>query len=174
MCAKYAKKKPRKKQGIWIALAIAAVLIVAAVLAASGGNPLGQAKTGEVDDGIIMSIHEQGEKTIVTTQYGKIMYPFSFSDLIHVVPKRTETCELLEFYGKLEHGEYLLYTLWLGKEQGTYVGIVKDRAGEPVDVYLEMAPTPSDLQGWDENSFFAAQETVNEVLSSFIPDYQME
>ena len=170
MCAKCVKKKKTL-----IVVIVAVMLIVLALLVICIWKPSKiQPETGEVDDGIIMSIHEQGEKTIVSTEYGKIMYPYSFSDLIQIVPKRSADAVFLEFYGRLEYGEHLLYRLWLGKEQGTYVGILKNRAGESVNVYLEMAPTPKNLQGWDENSFYAAQETINDVLSSFIPDYTME
>ena len=180
MRAKKQKKTFWNKTGrdILILLAVTAVLVVTVVVTLTGFDPSQEEIAEKLavvpDDSVIMSTHEKDDRVIVSTVYGNLNYPFAYSDLLQIVPVTDEGGVALEFYGKLEHGNYLLYTLWLGKEQGKPVGTVFHRNGDAVNVYLEMAKKPWRTKHSDENSFYAAQETVNDILRSFIPDYADE
>lgn len=158
-------KKSGSKKVLYLSLAVIAVLVVvAAVLAGMGDSSGSNGDDPNKVGGQILEIEERGDVVVVSTAYGEIVYPFAFSDMLEVV----SFDDRLEFYGKLESGDYLLYTLWFDKEQGTPVGTVQDGQGNERTVYMEICQRPETLNASDTNAFFAAQETVNEVIESLL------
>ncbi len=117
---------------------------------------------------MIFNISEQNHLVIAATEYGKIQYPYAMSDVIRIVSARYSDYASFEFRGTLDDKEVLFYTLWIGKVQGMSAGFAVDRGGNLHGVYFEIAQVPKGLRESDLNTFFAAQETINDVLNSFI------
>ena len=158
----------KNKAAIWIVIAVVILLVSIFVLDPFSLVQKLQKETGVIDDKMIFNISEQNHMVIVATEYGKIQYSFAMSDVIRIVPIRYSDHASFEFRGILGDEEALLYTLWIGKDQGTPAGFATDRSGNLHETYFEMAKAPKGLQESDRNTFYAAQETINDVLSTFI------
>lgn len=73
----------------------------------------------------------------------------------------------VHFYGKVNDREAMLFSIYLGGDEGEQLGAVMGADGVPVPVNLLMAEL--DLEGWDEESaevIYAMQEASNQLIDA--------
>lgn len=165
------QKRGSKSLLILILTAILAVLIVVALLIpkSTPDHPTGTNSTtglsAQMEQMVIHSIEEQGELVRINTSYGTVSYPFAYSDLITVDPV-TETGRVgLAFQVNLNGNLVPIYTLWIHGDAGVICGLL-DINGVTYPVRMEFMSVPENLDQGHLLTFYAAQETVNDVITS--------
>lgn len=159
--------KNKKGPGLIIMLAFVMVAIGLVVGYGLGSNASPDTTTASLksEDGLsIMSITENGEWRVLDTTYGKLRYPFAFSDIIEVEAFNEGALSELRFYAKIEGKKMLNYTIHFNDNEGIACGTLKLKDEIPVSVVFEDAP-----EGLKEDwlsTFYAVQETFNDVLKS--------
>lgn len=119
----------------------------------------------------VNGLHRDGETMVVDTSYMDVAFPYAFSDLIGVEAVNQEEMAALEFRAKIGGGDRKLYTVWFNNTQGQSVGTYDLQNGEaPVCVTVVFYDPPAELGGDDRVTFFATQETFNDVLASMKED----
>ncbi len=112
----------------------------------------------------IMSITEDGDWIVVETTYGVLRYPFAFSDVIEVEAFNEGETSQLRFYTKIEGQKIKNYTIHYNDNEGTAFGTLKKEKKIPLSVVFE--EPPAELQEDWKTTFYAVQETFNDVLKS--------
>ncbi len=123
----------------------------------------------------ILSREPEGEMILLRTNYAEMRYSYAFFDLIDVEVKNGGIYSSLTFYLTIEDYRYMLYRLNFGPGKGVDIGTLDLRgASQPVKVWAEVARAPADLPQELKTTFFAAQETFNEVANSLAnnPNFQ--
>lgn len=154
------------KQLIIVLTVILAVLIGVAVLLGQRSPEAPTIEGFDTSNGMLLSMEEEEEWIVVNTEYGTIRYPFAYEDMIRIKPVKEAAYGAMEFYAQLPSGTYPIYTIWFGKEQGSPLGMIANKDGTYVDAFLEIFEPAKKLKDSDLTSFYAAQETVNDVLGS--------
>lgn len=173
---KQSKKLNKKLILIGIAAVAAAVLIGVICAFVFGGEEA--PKEHDPDRGPLKELTvgestRRGETTVVDTSYLTVEYPYAFSDLIRVKAINQEEQTALSFCGFINGEEQELYTLWFNGSDGQTVGSFDLEDGKkPVVVTLAFYTPSAQLQGDDRTTFFAVQETVNDVIASMKKDPQ--
>lgn len=117
----------------------------------------------------VEEITEEGDMVALSTTYGELRYPFAFSDLIRVEAENTQSSAALKFFAEISGAEYPLFTLSFHGEEGAVIGSMPiPDAGEPVPVCVEIYGLEAELDESDQITFYAVQETVNDVLASLM------
>ena len=113
-----------------------------------------------------VDLKQEGEYMVIETQYGEIRYPYAFFDIIAVKKVERDGVLELKFDFETEDCSEEMYVLTIGTENGTKIGAVKD-----TDIFVHVYEQKTKLNDDNQKSFFAAQETVNDVIASV---YQWE
>lgn len=109
---------------------------------------------------------EEENLVLVTTQYGTVTYPAAFSDVIQI---RTEMCNnvaVLKFEAQLDNAQAALFDICYGEMDGDPLTQIVQEDGTVIKVYMEVYQPPVGLNEDDINTFYAAQEVLNDVLAS--------
>ena len=154
--------------------AVLAVLIVVGILVGGGvlspdqTQPSKEASTPAARPVLTVdSVAEQGDQMVVSSSYVTVQYPFAFSDLIKVTAVDTDERVQLEFKAVLEGKEYPMFALGFGGSEGTLLGTVDvDKTAMDVPVCLIFYSEDPDMDPGSRSSFYAAQESVNDVVAS--------
>ena len=121
-------------------------------------------------DGLsIMSLTEDGDWIVVETSYGVVRYPFAFSDVIEVEAFNEGETSQLRFYTKIEGEKIKNYTIHYNADDiGTAFGTLKQKNEIPLSVVFE--EFPEDCSEEWMSTFYAVQETFNDILKSMQED----
>ena len=166
------RRRPGRKGSrlpLWIAFcAILAAAAIVGLILFSGKETDKPAPTLEdTDKLIIMSIEEEGEWVILTTSYGKMRYPFAFSDVIKTEAVNYGEYSQLKLSAAVSEKTVPIYTLNFNHDSGIPAGeLVLPVSGEKIGVSVEFFE-PDGLTEEEENVFHAACETFNDILDSF-------
>lgn len=172
-------RRPRKKKKdnkiLWIAAAVAVVVLIAVIwLLAGSGDELPQGydpDRGPLRELTVNAQTRDAERLVIDTSYMQLEYPYAFSDLIQVEALNQGNQTGLAFTAKIAGADRKLYTLWFNGRDGEKVGAYDLRDGEkPVIVTLTFYTPAAELQGDDRITFFATQETVNDVMAAMKRD----
>lgn len=161
------KRKKVNKKLIWIAAASAAVLITIVCLLLCGNDaPQNQdPERGPLKELTVGVMERQGETVVVETSYGAVKFPYAFSDLISVEALNQEKQTALIFTARIGGQPEKIYTIWFNGSEGAAAGTMDLNDGEtPVQVTLVFHEP--NVTGEDLTTFYATQETVNDVLAS--------
>ncbi len=112
----------------------------------------------------VMSVTESGEWMIVKTSYITLRYPFAFSDIIDVEAYNDESVSQLRFYSNLDGKKILNYVIYFNSDEGIPCGTIKLNGEIPVSV--ELKDVPRKLSKDWASTYYAVQETFNDVLKS--------
>ncbi len=165
-----AQKRKKKKQSTVITVLLACILVVTGIIA---GFALGRStapndviiNSQTEDAGLsILSISENGEWITVKTSYITLRYPFAFSDIIEVEAFNEGTVSQLRFYSKMDGKRILNYIVHFNDNEGLPCGTLKLKQEIPVSVEFKEAPKKLS-KDW-LSTFYAVQETFNDVLKS--------
>ena len=113
---------------------------------------------------VVESVTEQEETVIVDTTYVTVKYPYAFSDLMSVEAETFEDHAALEFGAVIAETTYKAYTLYFDGEEGMPVGTLQ-LDGETYVVTAQFHEV-SGVGKDDMTTFYAAQETFNDVVNS--------
>lgn len=147
-------------------LRVAALLTLAALLLSGCfGDPksLRVKKQKENPDGQVVEI---------TTSYCVVKYPIAFQDQIRVDAENQEDRAELKFSVLLNNAEYPLYSLIFGGNEGIPVGTLTRKDGTVVSVAILFCQADESLDMESLQSFYAVQETLNDVLQSLAENKQ--
>lgn len=119
----------------------------------------------------ILSTTEDNSWVTVETTYGTFRYPFAFSDLITVKADSNDASASLQFTADVDGEMTVIYTIYYNEENGHPCGTLKLAEDEdPVTVSVVFAELPADMPEASKPTFFATQETFNDVLTSMKED----
>ena len=113
----------------------------------------------DVSNEIIIEANNTDE-VFVNTKYGDIKYPYAFSDVIKVQEMDDGNSYLL--VAETEEFSAEIYSVCFAAKDGVYVG----KTSSNVTVSLEVYDTPEEIDENLMNTFYAAQETLNDVIIS--------
>lgn len=151
----------------------AVALIVAACIFFFGGNgaePTDPERT-QIRELTVGSMERDAETMVVQTSYMPVEFPYAFSDLIQVQAVNQDKQAALEFSARIDGADRTLYTVWFNAEVGQRVGSFDLQDGEkPVQVTVVFYEPDAELQGDHRITYYATQETVNDVLTSMEKD----
>lgn len=105
---------------------------------------------------------------VVHTAYGDLCYQEQWASFM----KTTETTEgegvVISFETEINGVTYRLFTITIGAENGTYVGVLTDDAGVSRDVYasVEELELAEDLTDTEAHRLYAMQEDINYVIDT--------
>lgn len=173
-----------KRKGILAALAVCAavIMLVAAGCDQKDPPPLDSSENTEQNTPVtpeetglpelkILSTAETNQWVSVETTYGTFRYPFAFSDLITVQATGTDVSASLQFTADVDGEMTVIYTIYYNEEKGQPCGTLKLMEGEdPISVSVEFTELPADMPEVSKPTFFATQETFNDVLASMKED----
>lgn len=147
-----------------LAALIAAAWFITRDTSGESGTQSGQ-QSGAMEEMIMYTVEEQGDKVCVTTSYGDFSYPYAFSDLIVIEPVTEENCVGLAFSAYIEGKCEPVYTLWINGSRGVSAGTLhlEDKS---FSVTIEMMDAREDLNADYLTTFYAVQETLNDVIQS--------
>lgn len=74
----------------------------------------------------------------------------------------------LRFFVTLSNGEEELFTMRLNQDEGDFVIMKENTAGEKIPVAFLMTDIPEGLSAEEEQTFCLAQELVNDVVASLV------
>lgn len=113
---------------------------------------------------LVERVTKHEDAMIVETTYGTVKYPYAFSDLINVEAKTFKDYAVLEFSAAIDDTDYKLYTLFFNGEADMPIGkILVD--GKTYAVTAQFHDV-SGISDDDMVTFYAAQETFNDVVNS--------
>lgn len=166
------KKTPNSKQLLIAGCVIGAVALVIAacifVFTLAGGCAGEQPQTprGDLKELTVGEFVRDQETMVVHTSYLDVAFPYAFSDLIGVEAINQQTATALTFTATINKQTYQLYTLWFNSSAGTPAGSFDMEDGfEPVTVSVVFYEPDKALEEDDRITFFATQETINDVLN---------
>lgn len=168
---KYSKKSSVKSKGLkrtCVVLAIVLLLLITVLMALILVQRFGERRAAEnnmpMKELVIQSTTEQEDTVIVSTTYGTLRYPFAFSDIMVVEAKTFEDYAMLEFRAVIDDAEFMLYALYFNGKEGIPVGTLQVDGN--IYVITSQLYTEENISDDDMVTFYAAQETCNDVLSS--------
>ena len=163
-------KTPNKKR-LLIAgcvVGVVALIVAACVFLGKDEEPaVYNPQRGPLKELTVGSTERQGEMMVVDTSYGNVKFPYAFSDLIGVEALNQGNQTALTFTARIDGQNEELYTIWFNGSKGMTAGSMDLQDGEtPITVTLVIYNPGRNLSGDDLTTFYATQETVNDVLSS--------
>lgn len=114
------------------------------------------------------SIVEQDQMMVAVTSYCEVSYPFAFSDVIRVNAQAQPGRGVLTFCAYLDQKEYPMFCIAFDGAEGIPVGTLSLADGSTVSVTAEIFPGEESLDSDMLHTFYAAQESINDVLSSLM------
>ena len=127
-------------------------------------------ETEPVASGLVVeAIEEQGDNMVVRTSFVHVKYPFAFADLIQVNAANEDDVASLEFFVSNQDVQHPIFTIRFGGDEGILLGTVQISNEEaPRTVYAELASADADALGDYLETFYAAQESFNDVVASLM------
>jgi len=112
-------------------------------------------------------IEQQEDRMVVYTSYAVLDYPFAFSDLIHIAVDNRDDQAVLRFFAVMGDTEYPVFNLVFNAESEIRLGTIflNDMMPE-VLVCAELCDADESLNAEQLPSFYAAQETFNDIVTS--------
>lgn len=120
----------------------------------------------------IISTAEVEDLVVVESTYGTFHYPFAFSDIIGVKTINQETSSKLQFFARIDGEEVVIYTIHYNDAVGDRCGTLRLEDNAEVEVFVEFTDAPTSLSSGWLTTFYATQETFNDVLFSMSDDGQ--
>ena len=115
---------------------------------------------------IVNSMQEQGDTVVVETSYVNVKYSAEFADVINVSVVKKNNCFGLAFVFESDDVRAPLYTIMFNADEGNVVGTLKlNNQTNNVNVSAILYE-PMDLNEVYQTTFYAAQETFNDVIVS--------
>lgn len=96
----------------------------------------------------------------------ELTYSGELADVI--VVKEVSNLSGLEFSVKLSQTEVHIFTLHYNTAEGDFVTVLEDAKGNKVPVAFQMATIPEALSEADAQTFYRAQDAVNEIAESLV------
>lgn len=119
----------------------------------------------------ILSITENDEWVEAKTTLGAFRYPTALADVLRVEAVSQGDTAALRFVARLAERDITVYTIHYNKAAGIRCGTFKPSdTAEELAVYADLAEAPDDVDADWTATFYAAQETFNDVLSSMAED----
>ena len=108
--------------------------------------------------------------TLPPVQISMPEYELTYSGALTdaIVVKEVADFSGLEFSVKLSQTEAHIFTLHYNTVEGDFVTVLEDAKGEKVPVAFLMATIPEGLSEADAQTFYRAQEAVNEIAESLV------
>lgn len=109
-------------------------------------------------------------ETLPLVQISMPEYELTYSGELKdvIVVKEVPDFSGLEFSVKLSESETHIFTLQYNTAEGDFVTMLDDAEGNKVPVAFLMATIPEGLSDTDAQTFYRAQEAVNEIAESLI------
>lgn len=116
----------------------------------------------------IESINEESEWVTFCTTFGSFRYPYAFSDLIVVEAQGyNDYCEL-KFSFRNQNEIVSIYTMRFNSKVGSMCGtLTVPNSDLSVPVSVMFSELPKDFSEDEKRSFYATQETFNDVVFSW-------
>lgn len=150
----------------WLGLSCALILVLTLSLLCgceSGGEESVQEETGLR----VLSVEEVEDMVLLHTTYGVMKYPYAFSDLIVYEISNEEASDQMKFSARIEGVQYPAFVLSFGGSEGFVLGTMTvPGENTPRTVYAELYPADEAALGEQALSFYAAQESFNDVIQS--------
>lgn len=157
--------KKRKMITVLLAGALVIIAVIAGIGIGSSMDKDDEITVPQTEGGLsIQSVTESGDWVTVKTSLITFRYPFAFSDIIEVEPFNSGVVSELRFYSKIDGKRILNYSILFNGSKGVPCGTLKNKEETPVSVEFEEAPKKLS-DDW-LNTFYAVQETFNDVLKS--------
>lgn len=111
---------------------------------------------------------EESKIIKVTTQYGTVEYPAAFSDVIQTRTEFRGGVAVLKFEGRIGDAMVELFDICYGEMEDEPLRQIRLEDGTLVYVYLVTYDPPQDMEEDELNTYYAAQEILNDVISSIM------
>ena len=98
----------------------------------------------------------------------ELHYSGQWKDIIQTKEVITEEKAGLQFSVLLSVGETPIFTLYYNSDEGELVTVLTDAQGNKIPVAFAMNTVPENLGENDANTFYQAQDAVNEILDSLV------
>lgn len=148
-----------------LVLVLAVLLVVAFLSAGNKNEGTGTQSSEPMEKMVLHTVEERGDAVYVTTSYGGFSYPYAYSDLMVMEPVNKTSYVGVAFFASIDGKNEPVYTLWINGRQGIPAG--KLHVGDKTySVTVEMNDARKDLAEKYRSTFYAAQETLNDVLLS--------
>lgn len=109
----------------------------------------------------------EGDTVLVSTSYGTVRYPFAFSDLLRMEAENATDHASLKFFAVIDDVDVPVYTVVFNGQEDIFLGSLSiPDAENEVPVYAEIHTSPAELAEDDLGTFYAVQETFNDVVIS--------
>jgi len=118
----------------------------------------------------LLSIAEHGEWMVAETNYGSFRYPAAFADILAPEVIAHATSSELQFIAQIADQSLVAYSIRYNERIGDRCGTLRlSDAVEDIPVYVEFAEPTGIPDDWLD-TFYAVQETFNDVLDSMAQD----
>ena len=162
-----------KKNKLTIVSVLAIVVLL--MLTACGGHDKDESTGSEGTRSA-----DKNEVVSVETSYGEVEYPIGYEEIVSSEQTTDDNAEEYIFYAVLNGEKIKVYTICFSAEEmsdkGDLIGTTTNEDGDTVNIYLlpEEDIVDDDMSDDDKNLIYAAQETLNDVVSSISnwPDYK--
>jgi len=165
-------RKQNNRKGLVATIATLTVVLVALLLVflfsgRVGDDPTTPAYEIPIKTLTIESVEEQKSTMVVKTTYGQFSYPFAFSDLLHIEEENEISWSALHFYLYLQGKRYAIYSIFFNEGDGEPIGLI-DLGDEWTETLVTVVfhSLPTGMNEEFERTFYATQETFNDVLVS--------
>ena len=119
------------------------------------------------------------EDVQIETPYGNLSYPYGFEEIVTWENKKDDTVDRYIFYAVVDDETIEVYDLTFAKQvlegEESLLGKIQDASGSMVYVYFsaEDEIVNDGMTEDQKNTVYAAQETVNDIISSLndIPEF---
>lgn len=119
----------------------------------------------------LLSVSERGEWMLVETTYGFFRYPTAFSDFLAPEVIDQGTSARLQFIAQIAEQSLVVYTIHYNEVTGNRCGTLKLSADtKEIPVYVSFSEANDAIPADWLDTFYAVQETFNDVLSSMAED----
>ena len=156
-----------------ISLILAALLCLSAFTACSSKSDAAEtAAPTAAETAAPESQAPANEDIAVETSYGSLKYPYALEEIVKCERQDTDGLESYIFSAVLDGSEIKVYTINFAASEraklGDPLGTVQDSAGNSVYVYFQVEDdiVNDNMTVDQKNTVYAAQETVNDVISS--------
>lgn len=106
------------------------------------------------------------ENCRIATEWYECSYPEALSEVICVEKMEGEFTGDLEFYADMADCKQRIFDLMYDDDQGDWTIEYENAAGKKIKVSFVMYKIPDGLSESDEMTFAAAQEAVNDIVST--------
>lgn len=166
----------KKKTNALVILCVTIVLIIMIIIGSVLDKKNSKAdETGDVPPSVLTNVpeftinssFEDNDCIVLETTYGDFRYSKSLTDIICFETSNTGNFSQLDAFVVINEKKVLAYTIYFNKNKGTYCGIFNlNENYKSIAVYITFEQLSSSIPAESENSFYAVQDTVNDVISS--------